>query len=200
MRIGIVVGSLAPLTAAGAESVLEGAGLEVERVGQPVAWAATVESGSVLVAGCASRSDCDLFLRIREASPHVPTVALTTSPSLSPPLLRCGAWVVLPSATSVSWLLVAVEAIGAGLSVVPHLAFHDWTPTGGKAQDTGHVTDQEIDWLRILASGVTIGRLADTVGYSERNMQRLLAATYRKLDVSTRTEALLEATRRGLLD
>ncbi len=200
MRIGIATKSLAPLTAAGAESVLVAAGMNVQQVSHPVAWAVAGESASLLVAGCASRQDCDLFLRIRENTPQIPTIALVASPALSEPLFRYGAWVVLPVAMSVDWLVVAVEAVGAGLSIAPHVVFRDWTPTDTRGQGAMQVTDQEIDWLRILASGVTIGRLADTIGYSERNMQRLLATTYRKLDASNKTEALMAAAQQGLLD
>ncbi|MEA2589098.1 MAG: hypothetical protein QOH66_2025, partial [Actinomycetota bacterium] len=42
--------------------------------------------------------------------------------------------------------------------------------------------------------------LAEKVGYSERALYRLLHALYGRLGVSNRTEAILQASRRGLLD
>jgi DNA-binding NarL/FixJ family response regulator len=60
-------------------------------------------------------------------------------------------------------------------------------------------TQREIEWLRQLAGGMTIAQLADGAGYSERAMFRLLRALYAKLNVKTRTEALMHARERGWL-
>jgi DNA-binding NarL/FixJ family response regulator len=47
---------------------------------------------------------------------------------------------------------------------------------------------------------MTVHDLADKTGYSERAMFRFLAGLYGKMGVSNRTEAVLLASQRGLLD
>ncbi len=71
--------------------------------------------------------------------------------------------------------------LGRGPGAVPALAEH------------------ERRWLCPLADGTTVAALARRVGYVEREMHRLLAAFYRRLGASTRTEALLAAQRPDLL-
>jgi DNA-binding NarL/FixJ family response regulator len=196
MHIGIAISSLAPLMAAGVAAVLEGAGLDFRQVPDPVTWAGAVKTDCVLVAGCASPADCDLFLRIYEVAPRMRTIAVVAAPTLSQPALEHGAAAVLPVTMSTDWLVTVVKAINAGLMVAP-------LPSPYRAQASGsnqlHLTGQEIDWLRILGSGVTIGRLADTAGYSERNMKRHLANTYQKLGTTSRVEALIRAAQLGLI-
>ncbi len=58
---------------------------------------------------------------------------------------------------------------------------------------------RERGWLRTLADGGTVSVLARGVGYSEREMYRLLSGVYVRLGATSRTEALLLAERWGLL-
>jgi DNA-binding NarL/FixJ family response regulator len=67
-------------------------------------------------------------------------------------------------------------------------------------EDRDWITHEELTWLSILADGGTVHDLAEKVGYSERALYRLLHALYGRLGVSNRTEAILQASRRGLLD
>lgn len=63
-----------------------------------------------------------------------------------------------------------------------------------------HLSDEELQWLRALADGSTVTKLADDVGYSERAMFRKLHDLYVRLGVKSRSEALVAAQRMGLLD
>ncbi len=60
------------------------------------------------------------------------------------------------------------------------------------------ITEEEIGWLAELANGVTVARIADETGYSERAMFRRLHEVYERLGVSGRTEAIIAAERLGL--
>lgn len=62
------------------------------------------------------------------------------------------------------------------------------------------VTGEETQWLCQLAQGVKINRLADSVGYSERAMYRLLQTLYGQMKVNGRSQAVVQAERWGLLD
>jgi DNA-binding NarL/FixJ family response regulator len=61
------------------------------------------------------------------------------------------------------------------------------------------VTETEIRWLRELAAGTTVARLAEQADYSERMMFRLLAGVYTRLGAGNRTEALMHAREEGWL-
>ena len=61
------------------------------------------------------------------------------------------------------------------------------------------VSTDEADWLRAMAAGATVAEIAVDVGYSERAMFRNLKALYTRIGARNRTEALLWASRHGLL-
>ena len=67
-------------------------------------------------------------------------------------------------------------------------------------EDPDWITHEELRWLSILVDGGTVHDLAEKVDYSERALYRLFHALYGRLGVSNRTEAILQASRRGLLD
>ena len=58
----------------------------------------------------------------------------------------------------------------------------------------------ESGWLRQLAGGVPVRDIADSIGYSEREMFRMLHDLYMRIGVRDRTDAIIWATRHGLLD
>lgn len=58
----------------------------------------------------------------------------------------------------------------------------------------------EAQWLRHLKTGMTIAKLAEIVGYSERSLYRLLHDMYGRMQVSNRTEAIAKAARLGIID
>ncbi|WP_420451190.1 hypothetical protein [Ilumatobacter sp.] len=59
-------------------------------------------------------------------------------------------------------------------------------------------TPEELNWLRLLASGLSVCDLAAEVGYSRRTMSRRLRTVYTRLDASRQTQALATAARLGL--
>jgi DNA-binding NarL/FixJ family response regulator len=65
---------------------------------------------------------------------------------------------------------------------------------------TVRIDPREAAWLRDLAGGVTVAQLARRAGYTERALYRLLHRLYARMGAESRVEALLLATRWGLLD
>jgi DNA-binding NarL/FixJ family response regulator len=59
------------------------------------------------------------------------------------------------------------------------------------------LTPREIDVLRLVAQGMTNREVGRDLGISHRTVQGHLASTYDKLDVSSRTEAVTAALKRG---
>lgn len=63
-----------------------------------------------------------------------------------------------------------------------------------------NLSDRERDVLTIIAKGYTRNETAQMLGISANTVAGYLKQVYRKLNVSTRAEAVLEAARHGLVD
>jgi len=61
------------------------------------------------------------------------------------------------------------------------------------------LTPREIDVLTCIAKGYTIARVAELLGLSRNTVAGYVKDIYRKLNVSSRAEATLEAARRGFV-
>lgn len=62
-----------------------------------------------------------------------------------------------------------------------------------------HLTPRETEVLRLTAKGLTLGEIAEALAISRHTVSGYLKDIYRKLCVSSRAEAALEAARRGLV-
>jgi DNA-binding NarL/FixJ family response regulator len=114
--------------------------------------------------------------------------------------LTAGAMGALPRDTSAEVMCETIATAAAGGSLLPFdvlralVASLQPNATIGSARP---VSDQEVGWLRLLAIGTTVARLAERAGYSERMMFRLLADVYRRLGASNRTTAIMRARDAG---
>ena len=61
------------------------------------------------------------------------------------------------------------------------------------------LTNREVEVLRLLAKGLTAVEIAGILGFSQNTCATHIKAIYRKLNVSSRAEAAIEADRRGLV-
>jgi DNA-binding NarL/FixJ family response regulator len=114
--------------------------------------------------------------------------------------LRAGARAVLWRTASPDALRRAVEASAEGETVLPAglvPVLIGRSRSGAVGSDV--LTDDELTWLRQLAGGSTVARLAVRSGYSDRAMFRLLHHLYAKMGVKTRTQAILRAQEFGWL-
>lgn len=60
------------------------------------------------------------------------------------------------------------------------------------------LTSRETEVLSLIGRGLRTGEVARLLGLSEHTVARYVKEIYRKLDISSRAEAALEASRRGL--
>jgi len=65
-------------------------------------------------------------------------------------------------------------------------------------EDAGALTPREIDVLRLLGRGLRVIEAARVLGITPHTVAGYVKAIYRKLNISSRAEAAIEATRRGL--
>lgn len=67
------------------------------------------------------------------------------------------------------------------------------------AQPEANLTNREIEVLSLLGKGLTAAEIAGILGVTQNTCATHIKAIYRKLNVSSRAEAAIEADRRGLV-
>jgi DNA-binding NarL/FixJ family response regulator len=68
-----------------------------------------------------------------------------------------------------------------------------------EAPSLPQLTDREVDVLRLIAKGYKVAEVAQLLGLSSHTVTTYVRDIYRKLGISSRAEATLEAARRGLV-
>jgi len=190
----------------GLEAALTDAGFDCHRPEDVERWA-TETARPVVLLTVRGPNQGKLLMRLGNVEGATMVVL---SEDLSPlsylRAFRQGASAVMPWDAPVELIVSAVQYALEGICLVP-LPLLGAVATDGvltslheDARDPAEqLTTHEIGWLRQLAAGRTVVDLARTVGYSEREMFRLLHGLYLRLGAGGRTEALLKASEAGLL-
>ena len=122
------------------------------------------------------------------------------------PLLEAGAAGYLLKDIESSELISAVQNVNRG-DVVLHpsiarkvmLRFQRASKADGKAtQDT--LSEREVSILSMAARGMTNNTMAENLKLSVRTIEGSLTGIFNKLGVGSRTEAVIEAIKRGWID
>lgn len=118
------------------------------------------------------------------------------------PALRAGAAGYVLKDQSREQLAMMLRGIGAGQpalspSIARRLLRHFQPLVSAPAVP---LTARENEVLRLVAKGCTVADAARLLGLSAHTVSGYLKEVYRKLSVSSRAEATLEAARRGLID
>ncbi len=113
--------------------------------------------------------------------------------------LRAGVSGYLLKTASSSELVRAVQAVAAGETalspcVAKKMVERTWAHVSTD-ETTEALTERELEVLRLAAKGMGNRQIAGELAISDRTVQGHLANIYEKLDVSTRTEAVLAAVR-----
>lgn len=94
---------------------------------------------------------------------------------------------------------VHVTGLSAGQLV---RALHDagWQVVvqGVSRPDTGCLSERELDIVRLIGSGANNKHIADCLFLSANTVKTYIRSAYRKMNVTSRTEAVLWAVQRGL--
>lgn len=124
---------------------------------------------------------------------------------------------LLPPAASAGQIIAAVEAVSAGLAALapetlaallppPAPNVEELLTTLGAGRplppaepERDALTPREREVLEMLAEGLSNKEIAWRMNISEHTVKFHLASVFAKLDVSTRTEAVMQGLRRGLL-
>ncbi|NMG07277.1 response regulator transcription factor [Brasilonema sp. UFV-L1] len=120
--------------------------------------------------------------------------------------LRAGVRSILPSISTESEIVAAVEAIALGLVVLHSDTIESVLPfkeSSVREKDTSPVvqalTPREIEVLQMLGSGLGNKAIAKRLNISEHTVKFHVSSIFQKLSVSTRTEAVTVGVRLGLI-
>ncbi len=136
----------------------------------------------------------------RPGGPAIVLLASELQPPWTAEALRSGIRAVLPGDLGPREILAAVEAAAAGFLV---LHPQDLGPLLSErplpAGSTQSLSPREIQVLAMLAEGLGNKTIAWKLGISEHTVKFHVASILTKLDAGTRTEAVTQGIRRGLI-
>ncbi len=159
--------------------------------------------GAAVVLWSGGSDGFESVTRFADDHPHIPLVVVTPDFDLATVALaiRSGAAGVVDDADDLDGLAAALDAAVGGRVCLPRPLVSSMAGRIPSTPDpTAWLTEDECEWLRTLADGVTVAELAERIGYSERETFRMLGSLYDKIGVRNRTESIIWATRHGLLD
>ena len=117
------------------------------------------------------------------------------------PLLEAGATGYMPKTVSLDELIEAVRAARRGISVLPptiaSIVVHHIS--GDTDYVPPPITARETEVLLLVAQGLTNDQIAQRLNLSKRTIEAHLTHIYTKLNVYSRTEAVLLAQKKGLI-
>jgi DNA-binding NarL/FixJ family response regulator len=201
MLVRVAVFDPLPVFRYGLMEALGDVGVRSEAPDDLMAWVRE-EQRRVVLMTLRSAEDWTLLAQLRRARPDVVVVAVLEETDLSTYVraLAAGAVSAVPRDAPPEVVLQIFEAAASGRSLIPIEVVRILASSEDPAPESQELpSPREIEWLQHLASGVTVAQLADRAGYSERAMFRLLRSLYGRLNVRTRTEALMFARERGWL-
>ncbi|MFG2014677.1 hypothetical protein [Actinomadura geliboluensis] len=195
MAVRIAVVEPLPMFRQGVATVLKEAGHAVETPADVVAWVCQ-RAGTLVLLTVAMEPDWELLGRLCVSTEAIPVIALLDDVTAGPRAVRIGARSVLPRDVTDVILQRTVAATIEGQAVMPAAVA---TALAAPSAAVATPSVEQLAWLQRLATGWTVGQLADEAGYSERAMFRLLQALYKQMGVETRLQAIMHAKEVGWL-
>ena len=185
----------------GLGTVLAAAGFVMEDVADLRADPSVVGVAALLLT-VRSSDDWAVLRRVRAVNADVTVVALLVDPTIDrhAEALRCGAHGVVAWEAPPESIVTVLSAALERLTVLPTGVAQAISDTGPPLHDPSWLSAEEVQWLKLLAQGVTVQELALHAGFSERALYRVLHGLYARMGVSGRTEAILLASRHRLFE
>jgi two-component system, NarL family, response regulator len=135
--------------------------------------------------------------QIRALDPNAKVIVLTTYDTDEDitRALKAGAKAYVLKDISADGLIACIHDVLAGKTYLAPAAAAKLAEGMARVQ----VTPRELSTLRLMADGQSNKEIANTLGISERTVKTHLGHLFEKLGVTSRTEALKVAARRGLV-
>jgi DNA-binding NarL/FixJ family response regulator len=183
----------------GLAAALEESGFVPEEPADLREWVCSAGAPHIVVT---IRTECDWESVPGEAvEAGVPIVALLPSPTPAAysAALRHGATAAAPWEAAPEHIVRVLRGASDGLTVLPVEVARSLARSDYSSTVPDWVTATTAELLRSLADGITVGALARRTGCSERAMYRRLHCLYGRMGVSNRSEAIVQASRWGLI-
>jgi len=183
-----------PLLRAGLSSLLAQVGSidVVERDGAEVALWDAGNDASKTLARLAELRTMDM-----------PVVAVVGDPAHTAPAIAAGARGVVLRDQVGPGIHAALAAVRSGLTVMDTQLANTLVPNQPARTDApkgrGELTERERQVVQLLSEGLSNKLIADRLGISDHTAKFHVNGVMMKLGASTRTEAVVEAMRRGLI-
>lgn len=134
----------------------------------------------------------------------VPAVAVVADQAHVAPALAAGARGVLLRDHVGPGIHAALAAVRTGLTVIDAQLAETLVPptrptSGTPGKGRGELTERERQVVQLLSEGLSNKLIADRLGISDHTAKFHVNGVMMKLGASTRTEAVVEAMRRGLI-
>jgi two-component system nitrate/nitrite response regulator NarL len=129
----------------------------------------------------------------------VPAVAVVGDPAHVAPVLAAGARGVVLRDQVGPGIHAALAAVRSGLTVMDTQLASSLVPHQREPKGHGELTDRERQVVQLLSEGLSNKLIADRLGISDHTAKFHVNGVMVKLGASTRTEAVVEAMRRGLI-
>ncbi|MFI5776797.1 hypothetical protein [Nocardia sp. NPDC051570] len=186
-----------PTFRAGLAAVLEQGGFEVAGGEPPDFRRESVDAAVVTV----HTADMRTVRELVADHPDLVVVAVLMSPTIADfrGALRAGAHAVVQWDSNPDDIVAVVRSAIAGQTMLPTRIVRSLAESSVERPDQGTLREDEIRWLRALARGTPVVRLARNEGYSQREIFRRLAELYARMGVRNRHEAIALASQWGLL-
>lgn len=126
-------------------------------------------------------------------------VALLAAPSLADAVRAAGARGLLPRSADGAHMAAALVAVAQGLLVFDETLLPAPAPLPADIELVEPLSSRELEVLRHLAEGLSNKEIARALGISENTVKFHVNAILSKLGAQSRTEAVVRATRAGLL-
>jgi DNA-binding NarL/FixJ family response regulator len=200
MTVRVAVVEPLPMFARGLIATLDDEGYAADTPENVLQWARGAGS-SVVVLTVVDGSGWALLADILRVRPDAAIVVVLASTDLGTYVraVAAGAVGVLPRDASSVTVRDVVRAAVTGRCVLPIDILRSLVAGTTREEPARPLSNDEIEWLRQLADGSTVARLAERVGYSERMMFRMLADLYGRLGAPNRVKALMRARDEGWL-
>jgi DNA-binding NarL/FixJ family response regulator len=163
-------------------------------------FAALLESGAGLEAAD-SPGDADVILLEDRATgaENAPVVVLTDAPP-SANSLRNGVRAILPRHAPSGQIVAALHAAATGLVALPAESASAMPVSHATPAATDDVlTPRELETLEMMAEGMSNKQIAYKLGISDHTAKFHVNSIFAKLQVGTRTEAVMRGIRMGLV-
>lgn len=198
--IRVSVGTRSAALGATLESAIRSsASLEFAEAVDPTRFSLSDVSGDVLLLEVEDGSDHDWPAL---ADLPIPVLLLLDSsdPALLGAVLRSGIRGAISSDATPEEMESAVHAVYARLAVITSAWLPGLLPAPPMSQDLPEpLSDRELEVLGLLADGLSNKLIAHRLNISEHTVKTHVASIFAKLGSSSRTEAVSQAIRRGLV-